>query len=151
MIADMIGGHPGLAWLVGGLLLMAVEALAPGAFMVWIGLAAVGTGLATLAFPLDFSFEVVVFAVLAAASIASGLRLRRSARPNTLNTPQSGLVGRTVQVLSVQGREGRVRMGDSDWSARLDAGAAWAEQGRLLEVVALDGCVLVVRPRAERS
>jgi membrane protein implicated in regulation of membrane protease activity len=147
MMSGIIEANPGLAWLVGGLVLMAVEALLPGAFMVWIGLAAVGTGLATLAFPLDFPAEVVVFAVLAAASVATGLRLRRDARPNTLNTPQSGLVGRTVQVLSVQGREGRVRMGDSDWAARLDSGAAWAEQDRPLEVVALDGCVLVVRPQ----
>jgi len=151
MIPELIGGHPGLAWLVGGLLLMAVEALAPGAFMVWIGLAAVGTGLATLALVLSFPAEVVVFAVLAAASIAVGLRLRRRARPSSVNTPQSGLVGRTARVLSVEGREGRVRVGDSDWSARLDAGADWPEQARSLDVVALDGCVLVVRPQAERS
>jgi membrane protein implicated in regulation of membrane protease activity len=140
---------PGLLWLIVGVVLMALEALAPGAFMVWIGLAAIGAGLATILAQLDFSAEVVVFAVLALAAIAAALRLRRRRRgPATLNSPASGLVGRTAHALSVEGQEGRVRMGDSDWQARLAAGAAWPERTAPLEVVGVEGCVLVVRPRA---
>jgi membrane protein implicated in regulation of membrane protease activity len=145
----MIAAHPGLAWLVGGLVLMALETLTPGAFLVWIGLAAVGTGLATLAFVLSFPGEVVVFAALAAASVAAGLRLRRARPAAVLNTPQSGLVGRTALALTIDGREGRVRIGDSDWAARLAADAAWPEPARAMEVVGVDGCIVVVRPRTE--
>jgi membrane protein implicated in regulation of membrane protease activity len=146
MSADL---PPDLLWLIVGVVLMALEALAPGAFMVWIGLAAIGTGLATLLAHMDFSAQVVVFAVLALVAIAAGLRLRRRRGPAALNTPGSGLVGRTAHALSVAGQEGRVRMGDSDWQARLAAGADWPDGGAPLEVVAVDGCVLVVRPKCQ--
>jgi membrane protein implicated in regulation of membrane protease activity len=138
---------PGAPWLVGGVALMALEALLPGAFMVWLGLAAIGTGLATLVLSLSFAAEVVAFALLAAVAIAAGLRLRRNRRPNQLNTPGSGLVGRTAHALTVEGREGRVRIGDSDWAARLAAGEDWPAQPAPLEVVGIDGCTVVVRPR----
>jgi membrane protein implicated in regulation of membrane protease activity len=138
---------PGALWLIGGVALMALEALAPGAFLVWLGLAAIGTGLATLDLSLSFAAEVVVFAVLAAVAIAAGLRLRRNRRPSQLNTPGSGLVGRTAHALTVEGREGRVRIGDSDWAARLAAGEDWPERPEPLEVVGIDGCTVVVRPR----
>jgi membrane protein implicated in regulation of membrane protease activity len=143
----MISLPPGLVWLMGGVVLMGLEALMPGAFMVWIGLAAVGTGLVTGTMSLDFPGEVVVFAVLALAAVGAGLLLRRARRPSGLNTPGSGLVGRTAHALSIEGREGRVRIGDSDWSARLAAGAAWPERPTPLEVVGVDGCVVLVRPQ----
>ena len=143
----MIIAGPGLFWLLGGLLLMGIELAIPGAFCVWIGLGALGTGLATEWLSLTFPGEVVVFALLAAFSIAVGLQLRRLRRPSLLNTPGSGLVGRTAHALSTEGREGRVRIGDSDWAARLATDATWPEARAGLEVVGVDGCVVVVRPR----
>ena len=68
---------PGLSWLVGGLVLLGLEAVVPGAFMMWLGLAAFGTGLITLAAGLPFQAEVAAFAVLAALSLTVALRVRR--------------------------------------------------------------------------
>jgi membrane protein implicated in regulation of membrane protease activity len=56
------------------------------------------------------------------------------------------LVGRPATALSFTGAEGRVRLGDSDWPARLVHGAHTPAPMTALEVVAVDGLVLLVRP-----
>ena len=114
-----------------------------GAFLMWIGLAAVGTGLLVLTVPMDFAWQVVAFAILAAVSLAAGLRLRRP--PTRLNTQTAGLAGRTAIALSFTGHEGRVRLGDSDWAARTPHDAPTPEPGERLRVEGVDGTVLVVR------
>ena len=159
----MIPLEPGLAWLVGGLVLMLLEVFAPGAFMVWIGLAALGAGLVTLWLELPFSQEVVVFAGCAAVTVGLGLWLRRPRRAAIVNTPGAGLVGRTAHALAFEGREGRVRVGDSDWPARVVAvvndpagvpvrtvEVKTPEPLAPLDVVGVDGLVLLVRPKAAR-
>lgn len=137
-----------LLWLAGGLVLLVAEVLIPGVFLFWLGLAALGTGaLVQLAEP-PFAADVLAFGVLAAIAIAAALQLRRhdSQQARTVNTAESGLVGRTVHVLSFTGREGRVRLGDSDWSARLPADTPPPQPGTMLEVVGVSGTVLIVRP-----
>jgi inner membrane protein len=137
-----------IIWLVGGLALLMIEILAPGAFMMWLGLAACGTGLVVLASDVGFEFQVVTFGVLAAVSLAIGLRYRHP-RQAKLNTQQAGLAGRAATALIFHGREGRVRVGDSDWAARVPADVAAPEAGTRLRVEGVDGTVLIVRP--ERS
>jgi inner membrane protein len=148
----MGNGHHGMSdwiiWLVGGLALLMIEILAPGAFMMWLGLAACGTGLVVLASDVGFEFQVVTFGVLAAVSLAIGLRYRHP-RQAKLNTQQAGLAGRAATALIFHGREGRVRVGDSDWAARVPADVAAPEAGTRLRVEGVDGTVLIVRP--ERS
>src|SRR5580692_11532885 len=131
-------------WLLAGLALAIAEALLPGAFLIWIGIAAAGTGLVTLAADLRFELQVIAFAVLAAGALTTGLRLRRH-RP-VLNTRHAGLAGRTATALAFRGREGRVRVGDSDWAARLPPDATEPAPGAVLRVVDVDGTVLIVRP-----
>jgi hypothetical protein len=133
-----------VAWLLAGLGLLIAEALLPGAFLMWLGLAACGTGLLTQAGDLGFAWQVVAFAVLAAISLAVGLRLRRRLVP--LNTQQAGLIGRTATALVFRGREGRVRVGDSDWAARLAPDVAEPASGAPLRVADVQGTVLIVRP-----
>lgn len=139
--------HPGLVWMIVGLVLLGVEILAPGVFMMWLGIAAILAGL--IAWQLDWGFgaQVAVFAVLAAISLAVGIRLRTSGKP-AMNNQLGGLTGRLAIALSFDGREGRVRLGDSDWSARLATGVAIPEPGTHLRVDAVDGTILVVRPES---
>ena len=136
---------PALVWLGAGLALLVAEVLLPGAFLMWIGLAALGTGAAMLLGLTGFGLQVACFAVLTAGSIALGLRLRRPPEQR-VNTPDSGLVGRTAHALAFKGREGRVRLGDSDWPAQLADGAAPPAPDTPLRVVGVNGVVLVVRP-----
>jgi membrane protein implicated in regulation of membrane protease activity len=134
-----------IVWLLVGLGLLIAETVLPGAFLMWLGLAACGTGLATLAIGLRFELEVILFGILAAVALSAGLRLRRHRAP--LNTQQAGLVGRTATALAFQGREGRVRVGDSDWAARLAPDAETPALGAVLLVDDVQGTVLIVRPQ----
>lgn len=136
---------PWVPWLLAGLGLLIAEMVLPGVFLMWIGLAACGAGLLTLAGGLRFELQVVVFGVLAAISLAVGLHLRRQRRA-ALNTQQAGLVGRAATALGFHGREGRVRVGDSDWAARLPAETPEPGPGARLRVVDVEGTVLIVRP-----
>jgi len=129
---------------VAGLVLLGIEIVAPGAFMMWLGLAAFGTGLVVLATGIGFELQVVTCGVLAAITLAIGIRFRN--RPTRLNTQQAGLAGRTVTALTFTGREGRVRLGDSDWSARVPTDVPEPAPGARLRVEGVDGTVLIVRP-----
>jgi membrane protein implicated in regulation of membrane protease activity len=136
-----------IIWVVAGMALLMAEIHAPGVFMMWIGLAACGTGLILLASGIGFELQVVTFAVLSAITLSVGLRLRRRPTPK-VNQQRSGLAGRSAIALAFQGREGRVRLGDSDWAARVATGVAAPAPGDRLLVEDVDGTVLVVRPEA---
>jgi membrane protein implicated in regulation of membrane protease activity len=133
-----------LPWVAGGLVLLGLEMLVPGAFLMWIGIGALGTGLLAAATGIGFGSQVVACAVLSGISITVGLRLRRPVR--RLNTRTAGLVGRPATALSFDGRTGRVRLGDSDWAARVPHDIAPPEPGAHLRVVDVDGTTLIVRP-----
>ena len=81
---------------------------------------------------------------LAAIALSVGLRFRH--RPVRLNTQQGGLAGRAATALTFHGREGRVRVGDSDWAARVPPDVAEPVSGARLRVEGVDGTVLIVRP-----
>lgn len=142
--------EPGLIWILVGLLLLGGELVLPGAYLLWVGLAAVGTGLFVLAVAPGFSTASMIFLLLLGGGIALALRLR-AARPkrHPVNTPEAGLVGRSgVLLVEVEGIPGlRVRVGDSDWPARLPRDMRVPEGGSVrVRVEGVDGTTLVVRP-----
>ncbi len=65
-----------LAWLVGGLALSAIETLAPGAFFIWFGAAAAIVGAVSYVLPMSFVAQLILFAVLVAALILIGRRVK---------------------------------------------------------------------------
>ncbi|MDB5369444.1 MAG: rane protein [Roseomonas sp.] len=135
--------EPWVIWVGLGLLAMAAELLAPGVFLVWVGAAAVLTGLVLLAFAPSLTVTVLVFILLLGLGIGLSLRVfRAGGRAGTLNTPASGLVGRAGVLLAAEGTAGRARIGDSDWPVRL---AAEAAPGARVVVVAVEGMTLLVR------
>ena len=52
-----------LAWLVAGLVLSAIETLAPGAFFIWFGAAAAIVGAVDYFLPMGFVAQLILFAV----------------------------------------------------------------------------------------
>jgi membrane protein implicated in regulation of membrane protease activity len=133
-----------IIWVAGGLGLLILEMLLPGVFMMWLGLAACGAGLLTLMFDFDFAAQVVSFGILTAVTLTIGLRLRVPRQ--VVHTESEGLIGRPATALVFHGRDGRVRLGDTDWPARVPAGIQPPDPGTRLRVAQVDGTILVVRP-----
>ena len=139
-----------VAWAAVALLLFAAEALAPGAFMLWMGFAAVAVFLGVLLVPgIPVLAQVTAFVVLSFVSIQDYRtwirgrgRERQSDRP-TLNQRALQHVGRTVPLeRAIAAGRGRVKIGDAFWDVAgpdLPAGAA-------VKVVAVDGMTLRVEP-----
>ncbi|HHN68208.1 MAG TPA: NfeD family protein [Thermopetrobacter sp.] len=108
-------------WWSLGLLLLIAEMIAPGIFLMWLGLAALLTGGVDWLFPqLAWHWQLIVFAAFAAA-LVFGLRPLLSAEENegpdsTLNRRLHALIGRaaTLEKPIVNGR-GEVRIGDTIW------------------------------------
>ena len=137
--------HPGWMWAIGGLVLLIAEIVAPGFFLVFLGVAAIATGLFTLLFDLSLAPQLVLFVIYTALAVMIGKRWY--AEPDhadqsiRLNNPSERMVGKTVTVVDpIDEHGGRVRVGDGEWSARGGPAAA----GARVRVIAVDGnCLLV--------
>jgi inner membrane protein len=106
-------------WLVSGLVLCIAETMAPGAFLIWIGVAAALVGAVAYFIALDLTSQVLLFGFLVAALVLVGRRVYGSldAKPGLL--PQSrahAMVGADffLDEAIVRGY-GRIRVGDSSW------------------------------------
>ena len=137
----------GAVWLVAGLLLGALELVLPGYFLLWVGLGACGTGLLTVAVAFGWPWQLAAFSVLAVAFIGIAA-MRRRPIPDMVNAPNAGLIGTTCYALGFEAGEGRVRLRDGTWQARITDGAA-PHANEPMRVVGLDGTTLLVaRPDA---
>jgi inner membrane protein len=106
-------------WLVGGLALCAAETLVPGAFLIWIGAAAVVVGAIEYIYPLELTPSLLAFVVLVAIFVFIGRRVYGSldagAPPLPLNRAQA-LIGKEFYLEDAMERGfGRIRVGDSLW------------------------------------
>jgi len=141
----MLGGiEPGWLWLIGGIVLLIAEVIAPGFFLLFIGAAAIATGLFTVLFGLGIVPQLALFVVYALLAITAGRRIysrREQSSDPMLNDRVGRLIGRTVVVVEpVSEHGGRVRVGDSEWSAR----GSPAEVGTRVRIVGVDGNCLNV-------
>jgi membrane protein implicated in regulation of membrane protease activity len=91
-------------------------------FLIWIGAAALVTGVLALVLPIPVAAEFVIFAISAIGSVWLGRRyLRDNPIQSTdplLNDRLARLVGRQVVVIEpISGGEGKVKVGDTVWLA----------------------------------
>jgi membrane protein implicated in regulation of membrane protease activity len=144
----MIDGlEPGWLWLIGGVLLLIAEIVAPGFFLVFIGGAAIAAGLFTVLFDLGPAAQLALFALYALLAVMAGRRFyanRNGGSPDPLLNDRAGrLVGKVVTVVvAVDEHDGRVRVGDSEWSAR----GGEAAVGTRVRITGVEGNCLTVEP-----
>lgn len=138
------------SWLIAGLVLIGLEALSPGIFLFWFGVAAILTGLADWLFDLPWQGNLLGFAALAGIAVLVGRRLTRRTGDDIpgdprLNRRVEALVGRTFLLdRPILGGEGRIRVDDTVWRV---AGPEMAA-GSAVRVVRADGTTLVVEDAA---
>jgi inner membrane protein len=140
----------GWIWAIGGILLLMLEMLAPGVFLLFIGAAAIATGLFTLLFDLGLPAQLGLFIVYSVLAVVAGRRFYANRDEDggdpLLNDRAARLIGQSVTVVQdVDDHGGRVRIGDGEWSAR----GGPATSGERVRIVGVDGNCL--RVEVERS
>ena len=135
------------AWAAIALVLIAAETFVPGAFLLWMGIAAAIVWLLVLLFPgLTLLAQVVLFVALSVVAVLAYLKWgRRRERPSDnplLNRRAEQHVGRVVELdRAINGGQGRVKIGDAYWVVS----GPELEAGTRVRVVAAKGMVLEVR------
>jgi hypothetical protein len=133
-------------WWLLGLVLVVVEMVAPGFFLLWIGLAAGVTGLILLILPgLGWEVQFLIFGVLAIASVAAA---RFYIRRNPIQTDDATLNRRGSQYIghvfnldeAIVNGVGKVRVGDGWWRAE----GPDLPAGERVKVVGVNGNMLKV-------
>ncbi len=136
-------------WFILAGVLFALELVAPGTFMLWLGFAAVAVGLISLFVDWGWQLQLIAFAVLSLVSILAwrwlGHRVEPVADRPFLNRRAEAFVGRvfTLEKPIVDG-SGTVRIDDTVWRIMGPDTPA----GSRVRVASADGTTLVV-DRAE--
>ena len=144
----MSGLHiePAWLWLIGGVLLLIAEVIAPGFSLIFIGAAAIATGLLAMLLGFGLVLQLALFAILAFLAVRIGGRRFYASRfdyssDTHLNDRAARLLGKVVVVVQpVDSHGGRVRVGDGEWSARGGPAAV----GERVRIVDIDGNCLKV-------
>lgn len=145
LIIDFLGQNAPWSWIIAGLVLLGLELVVPGGYLLWMGIAGVLTGILVLFQPLDWPVQWVVFGALSLVSILIWVRLTRKRGAQTdrplLNQRAEQFIGQeAVLDKPISGGFGRLALGDTIWRiAGPDLPA-----GQRVRIVGAEGAVLRV-------
>lgn len=151
MIIELWNSLGPWGWWIIGLVLLVLELLVPGVFLIWIGAAAVVIGaLSLMLWDTPFwgwHIQLLLFAVLSVLFAVVGRRIYNGKGTKTdepwLNRRGESLIGRTATLSEpiLEGR-GRIRLDDTMWSVM----GPDLPVGSRVRVVASSGRDLTVEP-----
>jgi inner membrane protein len=146
MILELIQSLGVWNWFILGLILLALEVLVPGTFILWLGIAAVLTGGVTLALGFGWQAQLIAFAVLSVVAVICWWfysRRGKDAAGPVLHRRAELHVGRVFTLEEpIVGGSGRVRIDDSVWRIAGEDLPA----GSKVRVTSADGALLRVVP-----
>ena len=132
------------SWVVGGLVLLALELVVPGGIFLWLGVSAVVTGALSALIAIGWPVQVLIFGVLAIASVVIWLRVRPHGTPSDrpfLNRRANRYVGQEVVLVEpIHDGFGRVILDDTTWRIQGPNLAA----GQKIRIIDADGALLKV-------
>lgn len=141
-----------VVWLVGALVLLAIETFTLGFVAVYVALGAVCAAIAA-AVSAGFGAQVIVFVVVAVLTLTLTRRpLRRALGKTPLVTSGAqNIVGRqavvTVAIPAGPGGRGQVKIGTEFWTATGESYLTESiPEGTSVEVIGLEGVAAVVKP-----
>lgn len=135
-------------WGIIAAVLIILEMFVPGAFLIWLGVAAAVNSILLIFLPgMSWETQFVIFAIVSVASIVA---FRRWSDKNPEATDQPSLnrrgeqyVGRTFTLAEpIMNGQGKLRVDDSTWKIEGDDCAS----GIKVRVTGVDGVVLRVEP-----
>ncbi|QQR39058.1 NfeD family protein [Devosia rhizoryzae] len=136
------------SWIVAGLILLALELVVPGGYLLWTGIAGILTGFITLVQQPPWPLQWLIFGVLSLVSILTWVRFTRNRREESdrplLNERTQQFVGQeAVLDQPITNGFGRVALGDTVWRVS----GPDLPAGQRVRIVGADGNVLRVEPR----
>jgi len=134
-------------WFIAGGILLGIEVLAPGTYMLWLGLSALLVGVISLVIDWPWQAQFIAFAVFSIASIPVWHRVgRRVGKPDDqpfLNRRTEAFVGQVFTLdRPIQNGAGHIRVGDTVWRVTGPDSPA----GKRVKVTRADGATLFVEP-----
>ncbi len=133
-------------WALLGIVLVILEILAPGIYLLWLGIAAGLVGALLWLFPeLGWQAQFIAFAILSIASVALGRAwLARNPSPTdepTLNRRGEQYIGRVVTLEEpIVNGLGKIRLDDTTWKIE----GPDCEAGSRVRITGTEGVVLRV-------
>ena len=136
-------------WMALGLVLLALEIMVPGIFLLWIGIAAIIVGALTLmiggAAMWTWQLQIVLFLILSLVSAYIGKKVMAKGDGASdepfLNQRAEQLVGRTATLAEpINEGRGRIKLGDTQWRVS----GPDMPTGTKVKVVSTDGSELSV-------
>lgn len=138
-----------IIWVILAVVLGVAEIFTVTAALGLLGAAALLTA-ATAAIGLPVPLQLLVFALSSTAGliVIRPIAMRHVRQPQLQRFGVEALVGRQAYVLSeVTGREGRVRIGGEEWSARAYDETLVIPTGATVDVIEIEGATALVYPR----
>jgi len=134
-------------WFILAVVLLLLEVMAPGTFMLWLGLSALLVGLISLGIDWSWQYQVLAFAAFALAAIPLWRRVGARAKAPTdqpfLNRRADAFIGRVFTLEKpIVGGNGTIGIGDTVWRIS----GPDCPSGSKVKVAAVDGATLRVEP-----
>ena len=144
---EMLASLGSWNWFILGAVLLVIEVMVPGTFILWLGLAAIAVGILSRFIDWSWQYQCVAFAVLSIALVPAwryfARRGDRATDHPTLNRRTQAFVGRvfTLEQPIADGR-GVVRIDDTVWRVT----GPDCPAGSRVRVTRADGADLTVEP-----
>jgi len=135
----------GWAWLIFGAILLGMELLLPGFFLIWFGVAAALVGVMVLTFDISWAWQLLLFGGLAVLALLGAGRFwgRESDEANIFTDRTRQLIGQQFRLHHpIENGRGILLVGDSQWSVR----GPDCPRGVTVQVVGARGTFLLVEP-----
>lgn len=135
-------------WLILGVVLIILEVFAPGAFFLWLGIAASVVGIILWIVPdISWEMQLLIFSIISVVSIALWLiRLRKhptASEDDTLNSRTQQYVGRVFTLVEpIVDGYGKIHVDDAYWQVS----GPDRDKGRKVKVTMVKGMTLIVEP-----
>ncbi|KJF91829.1 NfeD family protein [Photobacterium leiognathi] len=136
-------------WLAIGLVLLLLELLGTAGYLLWLGISAVLVSILVLMLPISWPLQWISFAVFALFTTWLWWRYQHKkdksdASVTKLNQRGAQMIGqRSVVTKAIVAGAGRLQFGDTTWSVVTEVDL---EAGQKVEVVAVEGITLVIKP-----
>ena len=142
---------PVVNWVIAGLALSLLELIVPGVYLIWFGFAAFVVSIAVYFMPLEFTTQLIVFAIASGIFAVIGVAVYRyifskaqvPAEYKNLNNTAEQYVGQLVTVAEdAADNRTKVKIGDTYWLASCQKPF---KQGDTAKVVGVkDSLILII-------